>query len=427
MAATAAAGSAPNLDKRLMLWLGGVVLLLIVAVSVIAPATANNDPRPSSYNTAPGGAKAAFLMLQSMGRPVGRWDQPLDELASIDATHTTLLLAAPAYTALEKDRLAAAVKGFLERGGRVVTTGSQGALLLPGGAVKGSRRLSDLCYTRPEGPGALARAGEVEMRDVVRWDDEGPHVFVEQRCGPDAVVVRVPYGRGEAIWWSSASPVTNGEMHNDADLKLLLASLGNDRRVLFDESLQQTTRTQWSATRGLPLWWLLAQSAAVFGLLVFSFSRRRGPIRLPAGVPRSSPVEFAVSMGDLYEKAGATGAATEAARRRLERVLVRDAGLGQRIVSAGPEAIVEALQTRFGGSWQSLGDHLREASLAADANLRTSSALHLVRALGEDAERVRRALVPRETATGTSVAQAQPTEQQPLRAGANHVDVRANG
>ena len=150
---------------------------------------------------------------------------------------------------------------------------------------------------------------------------------MEQRCGPDAVVVRMPVGKGEAIWWSSASPLTNAELHNDADLKLLLASLGEGRRVLFDESLQQTTRTQWSAARGLPLWWLLAQCGVVFGLLVFSFSRRRGPMRLPVGVPRSSPLEFAVSMGDLYEKAGATGAATEAARRRLERVLVREAGL----------------------------------------------------------------------------------------------------
>ena len=394
MVATMARGTGANLDRRLMLWLCAAVLLLIVVVSVVAPVTANNDPRPSSYNTAPGGAKAAFLMLEGTGRPVARWDQPMDDLAALDAPHTTLLLAAPAYTALEKDRLANAVKGFLTRGGRVLTTGPEGALLIPGGAVKGSRRLSALCYTQPEGPGPLARAGEVEMQDVARWDTDSPKVFVEQRCGPDAVAVRVPYGRGEAIWWSSPGPLTNAELHNDADLKLLLASLGEGRRVLFDESLLQTTRTQWSATRGLPLIWLLAQGGVIFGLLLFSFSRRRGPIRLPVGIPRSSPVEFAVSMGDLYEKAGATGAATEAARRRLERVLIHEAGLTQRTVNAGPEAIAAALQARFGGIWQSLGDHLGEAALAADVNPRTGSALHLVRALGEDAKRVRRAARP---------------------------------
>ena len=72
-------------------------------------------------------------------------------------------------------------------------------------------------------------------------------------------------------------------------------------------------------------------------------------------------------MGDLYEKAGATGAATEAARRRLHRVLVREAGLAQSTVAAGPEAIVLALQARFGGVWSSVGEHLREAAVAADA------------------------------------------------------------
>ena len=406
--ASSAVGSAMGLpgdiDRRLMLWLGGAVLLLIVLVSVIAPAAANNDPRPSSYNTSPGGAKAAFLMLESMGRPVARWDQPLDELGNTDAAHTTLLLAAPAYTALEKDRLAAAVNSFLQRGGRLVTTGAEGALLLPKGAVGASRRLTALCYTTPEGPGPLARSGEVEMQDAVRWTDERAEVFVEQRCGPDAVVVRLPVGKGEAIWWSSPSPLTNAELHNDADLKLLLGSLGEGRRVLFDESLQQTTRTQWSATRGLPLWWLLAQATLVFGLLVFSFSRRRGPVRLPVGVPRSSPLEFAVSMGDLYEKAGATGAATEAARRRLERALMREAGLAQRTIGAGPEAVVAGLEARFGGSWSSVGEHLKQAAIAADVNPTTGSALELVRALGDDAERVRQAASPHSSGSASARA-----------------------
>ncbi len=392
--ATVGLGSAANLDRRLMLWLGGAVLVLIALVSVIAPATAVNDPRPSSYNPAPGGAKAAFLTLQSLGWQVDRWDQPIDDLRRLDAAHTTLVMADPSYTALDKDRMSAALKQFLEGGGRVLVTGGQGALLLPGGAVEVSRRLGKLCYTQPEGPGALARAGAVEMADEARWAGEGPEVYVEQRCASDAVVVRRPVGRGEAIWWSSASPLTNAELHNDADLRLLLASLGRGRRVLFDESLQQTVRSPWSAAQGLPLWWMLGQAGVVFALLVFSFSRRRGPIRLPVGVPRSSPVEFAVSMGDLYERAGATGAATEAARRRLERALEREAGLAQRTLQAGPEAVATALETRFGGQWQNLGEHLREAVVARDLNPRPSSALKLVQALGADTERVRRAARP---------------------------------
>lgn len=387
------AAAATDLDRKLLLWLAGAVLVIIVLVSIIAPTAANDDPRPSSYNTAPRGTKAAYLTLQAMGRPVARWDRPLDELADVDAAQTTLVLPEPMYSALEQNRLADAVQSFLNRGGRVITTG-MGALLIPGGNVGPSRRFGALCYTQPEGPGALAAAGEVEMNDDTRWTDDSPAVRVEQRCGPDAVVVRIPVGKGEVVWWSSASPMTNAELKNDADLKLLLASLGTGRRVLFDESLQQEVRSKWSAARGLPLWWLLGQAGLVFGLMVFSFSRRRGPVRLPVTVPRSSPVEFAVSMGDLYEKAGATGAAVDAARRRLLRALVRDGGLAQQTVEQGPGAVVAALQARFGGSWTDLGDHLREATEAAEAHPKPRSALHLVQALAGDAERVQHAAQP---------------------------------
>ena len=383
-----------DVDRRLLLWLGGAMVLLIALVSAIAPSTATNDPRPSSYNTAPGGAKAAFLTLEDLGWSVARWDRPLEDLRGVDAARTTLVLAEPRYSALEKDQLAAAVKGFLERGGRVLTTGANGALLLPGGAVQGGRRFGTLCYTEPEGPSMLARAGKVETEDPVRWAEEGPAVRVDQRCGPDAVVVRVPAGRGEAVWWSSPAPLTNAELKNDGDLKLLVASLGPGRTVLFDESLQQAVRSKWTAAEGLPLVWMLGQCGVVFGLLVFSFSRRRGPVRLPVTVPRSSPVEFAVSMGDLYEKAGATSAATEAARRRLVRVLAREGGLTQRTVAMGPEAIVEALAARFGQGWSEVGEHLREADVARDAQPKSRSALALVRALGADAERVQRAALP---------------------------------
>lgn len=384
-------------DRRLLLGFGAVVLLLIVAITFLSPAARSNDPRPSSYNAAPGGVKAAFLTLEQLHRPVRRWELPLEDLDGVDARHTTLLLLEPMYSALEKDRLAAAVKSFLERGGRVLTTGAEGALLIPGGSVAAGRRFGALCYTQPEGPGPLAAAGSVETYDPVRWAAETPSVRVEQRCGADAVVVRVPVGRGEAVWWSSPAPATNAELKKEADLRLLLASLETtppdaDRTILFDESLEQFVRSKWTATRGLPLWWLLGQAGLIFGLLVFSFSRRRGPVRLPVTVPRSSPVEFAESMGNLYARAGATGAAVGAARRRLERVLVRDGGLAQATVAAGGEAVATALELRFGGAWREIAEHLHQAAEAGDEPLRGSSALALVRALAGDAERVRGAV-----------------------------------
>lgn len=396
--------SAPNTDRNLLLIVAGLVLLLIVAVSIIAPSTATDDPRPSTYNTAPGGAEAALLTLQALGRPVARWEQPLDRLPLAEAPQTTLILAEPLYSALDKDRLAASLRSFLEHGGRLLITGASGALLIPGASTGPGHRFGALCYTQPEGPGPLAQAGKVEMADTVAWTAGTPAARIEERCGTDAVVVRLPVGAGEAVWWSSASPLTNAELHNDADLHLLLASLGpiqgeiqgkTPRRILFDESLQQPVRSKWSAAAGLPLWSLLAQASLVFALLVFSFSRRHGPVRLPVSVPRSSPVEFAASMGDLYARAGATGVAISAAKRRLQRVLVRDGGLTQHTAEGDPAEIAKALSARFGGDWTAVADHLRDGAETAETPLRSRAALALVRALGEDAERIKSAARPR--------------------------------
>ena len=380
-------------DQKLLLWLSGSVLLLIVGIAVLSPREAE-DGRPSTYNADPQGLKAAYLTLQRLGRTTVQWTRPLSELSLADAPHTTLVLADPIYGNPDRDGFSAQINNFLEHGGRVLATDDRGALLLPHGLTKTRGTLhSSLCITTPEGPGSLAHAGKIEMQEHDQWAAEGPHFRIEQRCGNDPVVVRYPVGKGEAIWWSSATPMDNNELKQDADLRLLLASLDGDhdaqpRTIVFDETLHGSGRSFWDAAKGLPLGWLALQTALLLFLLIMSFSRRRGPIRMPAALPRSSPVEFADSMGDLYEKAHATSAATEAARRRLLQLLIREAGLSQTAIQAGPEAIAEELHTRLGGDWTLLARHLHAAE---DASTSTTprSALALVRALSEDADNVR--------------------------------------
>ncbi len=375
-------------DRRIVLWMGAVILLLIVVVSVLAPNTGDDDAQPTTYNNGPQGAKAAFLTLEAIGRTTSRWQRPIEDLSHADASHTTLVLAAPVYSPTEYAEIASALKRFLERGGHVLTTGPTGALLLPGGKVEPPTTfMTEMCHTYP-GDGSLAAAGRVAIDDRGTWAGK-QKVEIAHRCGPDAVVVRMPVGRGEAVWWSSAVPLTNAELKTDADLRLLLLSLGEGRTVLWDESLHETVPGLWDAARGLPVWWLIAQVILLAVLLVLSFSRRNGPLRAPVLVPRSSPVEFASSMGDLYEKARATTAATDAARRRLLRAIVRDAGVPQVIIEEGPRAIVSALKNRLGGDWATVGLHLEKANDAMKESPTYREALAISRALSEDAERIR--------------------------------------
>ena len=376
-------------DRKIVLWMGAVILLLVIVVSVLAPNTAEDDVRPTTTNNGPQGAKAAFLILGAIGRTTSRWQRPISEISQVDALHTTLVLAAPAYSPKDEETIAAAVKSFLERGGRVLTTGPTGALLLPGGKVDPPTTfVPGLCHTNP-GVGPLAAAGRVVIDDRGAW--AGKKAEVAHRCGTDAVVVSMRVGNGDAVWWSSANPLTNADMKTDANLRLLLLSLGEGRTVLWDESLHQDVPGLLKTAHGLPLGWLLAQAALLGVLLVLSFSRRNGPLRSPVMVPRSSPVEFASSMGDLYEKARATTAATEAARRRLVHAVVRDAGVPQAVLDEGPNAIVQALKVRLGGDWKTVGLHLEKANDATRESPTFREALAITRALSEDAEKIRAA------------------------------------
>ncbi|HZL18897.1 MAG TPA: hypothetical protein VFG23_14245, partial [Polyangia bacterium] len=334
-----------------------------------------------------------------LGYKVQRWDAPEEDLDQIDAAHTTLIMADAVIPPKRLKDTKAAVQRFLERGGYVLDTG--GDTLLPNGETRPATALhTGLCYTTPEGQGPLAQAGQLSMGDNGTWDEKdsklGPALYVEQRCGDDAVVVSYAVGKGEAIWWSSSMPLTNVGLHEDASLRLLLATAGAPgRTVLFDEYNHGVVPSLWDTAKGLPLRWLLAQLVIIALLLVLSFSRRNGPIRMPVAIPRTSPVEFAESMGHLYQRAGATNAATGMARRRLLRFLQSECGVARIAIDHGPAAVAEALHERFGGDWSALRRHLEDAAHAESTELAPNSALKLVQAMDDDVARLQRILAPK--------------------------------
>ncbi len=377
-------------DRRFVLWLAAGLLAAIVTVSWISPDAAQNDPTPTTYNTGSAGIKAAFLLLPQLGYGAERWDEAPGGLKAVDAARTTLVFAEPLVPDTQVEAVKAEVAEFLARGGRVLATGTGGAYLLPGGGTKAQAELyRALCYTTPEGQGELARVGTVAIADAAAWGDASAGSKVEQRCGQDAVVVRMHVGKGEAIWWSSAMPLTNRGLKDDTSLKLVLASLGEPgRRVLFDETFHGAEGSVWDTTGGLPMWALEIQAGVIAVLLVLSFGRRNGPVRTPVHAVRSSPLEFAESMGHLYQKAGATAVATEGARRRLLRFLQERCGIPAYVLSGATEGVVAAVEGRFGGDWHGIGAHLTQAGEAEHASLAPKSALRLVKALDEDLARL---------------------------------------
>ena len=106
-------------DRKLLLGAACVFVLLIAGVVVFGGEGGTKAEIPSSYSTASGGGKAAYLLLSQAGYRVERWERPLDQLPQ--ATGKTLILAEPdeAPTREERERL----KAFVSEGGRVIATG----------------------------------------------------------------------------------------------------------------------------------------------------------------------------------------------------------------------------------------------------------------------------------------------------------------
>jgi hypothetical protein len=363
-------------DARLVMWACIGVLAVIVVAALAAPAREDNDPVPSTWNSGSRGAKAAYLLLAQLGYKTARWNRPAAGLSGTDAAQATLVVAESQLPDNAKEK--AGIAAFLNRGGRVVATGALSALLLPESHIGAPGHIyTALCYTTPQSLSAMGRAGQIAMPATIRWNGDAQ---VDQACGEDAVVVHYSVGKGEVVWWSSAAPLSNRGLREDADLRLLLASVGSPRRsVLFDEYIHGAREGLWATAKGTPVAALGWHLAVVAMLLVLSFGRRSGPLRVMERTRRNSPLEFAESMGALYQKAGAADVAVGAAERRLMEFLHAEGGIPREMLRSGPEAITAAVAERFFYTDAELASDLAAAREAEFDRLTAKSALELVR------------------------------------------------
>ena len=124
--------------------------------------------------------------------------------------------------------------------------------------------------------------------------------------------------------------LTNVGISEADNLRLFLNSVSNadgtTRTVYWDEYFHGQQGSLWSYIAKTPIPWGLWQFALISAVVLFAFSRRSGPIVLPAVRSRLSPLEFVDTMGDLYNRAGAASLAVEVPYRRLRLDLSRKLG-----------------------------------------------------------------------------------------------------
>jgi len=381
-------------DRSLLIWCLGVAICLAVLIGFLLPNTNGNDnPLPSTYLAGQHGARAAYETLLRANYPIERWERPLSELASIAGPDTVVIFAEP--FSRERSDLTA-VREIVARGGRVLSTGFWGGFILPGGAADTPKEFSfAACKLEPEGLDALAGTGEVWMVPEATWQVGNPNQRIQYSCAGQPAVVEYNYGKGHVVWWASSTPLENGSLARANDLDLLLNSLGPKagHHFYWDESLHGDVRSQWSYAAG-PALNLLRAGLPVLGLLiVFSFSRRSGPVRALPAPARAAPVEFLEALGSLYANAGAASTAVTVALERFRRHALRLCGLRPKAMAA--DELAATIRRRFPYADASLEPDLKACEEAQWAEtMEPREALKLIQTLHAHQEKLAAASLP---------------------------------
>jgi len=371
-------------DRQTLIVAGAVLVLLVAGTLIIAPAQRLKTRLPTTYSTASAGAKAAYLLLKESGYDVNRWERSLTDLP--EPTATTLVLAEPVGTpvAAEVRRL----RQFISDGGRVIATGMSADAFIPDAAVvprpwiitwERARALAFSSQTRA--------APEISLIAQASWT-AGASVTPLYGDGQRVLVVRYPYGRGEVIWWASATPLTNAGLKEPGNLPFFLACLGpaGGQRVLWDEYFHGYRQSSTSSGRRSPLMWLALQLTLLAAAILMTFSRRSGPVVAPAGDLRLSPLEFVHTLGGLYQRAKAGSVAVDISRARFRHRLARRLGTP---VNAPADEIARALRDRWGFEDRGFAAALGDVPTARTADLGARDALRVVRALWRYADTLR--------------------------------------
>lgn len=378
-------------DRRLIVGAGVVLTVLVVVSMVLTGGGSDTSEVPSTYSVGSKGAKAAYLLAESVGYRIERWEQSVSDLPG--GAGRTLVLADPESAPAADERRA--ITRFIEQGGTVIATGISGGYFLPERHVTPDS-IAGITWQRqlPLSPTGITKAAPaITLAPTAYWDSDAftiPLYGTAERPR----VVEYPYRAGRVIWWASATPLTNAGLREEGNVEFLLASLGStDGRVLWDESFHGHRRASAAPITRQPLLGLGVQLVFLAAAVVLTFSRRSGPI-VPAFVERRlSPLEFVRTLGSLYQRAGATSVTVDITSQRFIFALTRRLGLAT-------QTPIEELEHAVRERWKvdrKFGDVLRAAEAArTDPALSAADALKLNRALHDYAAQLSLFTPPKE-------------------------------
>jgi len=372
-------------DRKLLLIAGAVMLVLAAALAIISPPPAEQGSGiPSIYSDASGGAHAAFLLLQELHRSVRPWERPPTDLPQ-DSADAILILANPEETpsGAEKE----ALLQFAESGGRIIFTGPRiGDFFLNAGS-------SDVPMAKPWAtyqanlPSSYTRhAARISLQKQSEWEGNNPSAFALYGDADSPAVVTWSVGDGAILWWAGPTPLTNAGITQGGNLNFFLdavsepfADANEQPEIYWDEYFHGQRATLWAYFQKTPVPWGLLQFALLGLAVLFTFSRRSGPMMMPAVATRLAPLEFVDTLGGLYHRAHAEPAVVAAVYQRFRGTLTRHL----RLPMAIPNALLdEAVRGRLGLKDDSFLETLQRADSASHPQkIPPAEALELIQKL----------------------------------------------
>jgi hypothetical protein len=372
-------------DRRLLLYAAAVLVPVLVATAL---STTNEleSGIPSSYSAGSQGAKGAYLLLEELGYRVERWNLPPSALP-IDASHSTLVLALPTHPPSSEEKNA--LRLFLSRGGRILATGYTSSQYLPDAAIDLEPLVSPIGKDyQPRLVTALTRGGTIRMAPGGYWSKASTDHLVHYAEEDRPIVVSYKVGKGEVVWWAASMPLSNAEINHVGNLALLLNSLGNSgsTHVYWDEYFHRERDSLAAYLGERPVYSALIQAGILLLAMLWTHSRRNGPIYPLSEPSRLSPLEFIETLGGLYRQAKATRVALEVPYARFRALATRQLGLKNDTPGAD---VARAIRTRLAYKDDSLQDLLQAIESALyDPELTETKALDLAQQLSLHARKL---------------------------------------
>jgi hypothetical protein len=372
-------------DRKLLLIAGAVMLVLAAALAVVSPPPAEQGSgTPSIYSDASGGAHAAFLLLQELHRNVHAWERPPTDLPQ-DSEDAILILANPEGTPSRAEK--EALLRFAETGGRIIFTGPRV------GDFFADASSSDVPLAKPWAtyqanlPSSFTRqAAKISLQKQSEWEGNNPAAFALYGEAESPAVMTWSVGDGAILWWAGPTPLTNAGITQEGNLNFLLDAVSDplaDRteqpEIYWDEYFHGQRATLWAYFQRTPVPWGLLQFAVLGLAVLFTFSRRSGPMMMLAVATRLAPLEFVDTLGGLYQRAHAEPAVVAAVYQRFRSTLTRQLRLPMTI----PNALLdEAVRGRLGLKDDSFLQTLQRADAASHAQkISAAAALELIQKL----------------------------------------------